>query len=139
MTHLKNRKKVIDLFNTIKIDYPELKQTKLHFVSPRHTKNIAGTSALISGCYNSSKNIIYIVSFEGWFWDCITLVHEIAHAIVYQRYNICGHGSEWQKIANDLYVPIFDIEHHSESIITNQMKKRFDCSKFIKKYNLYKK
>ncbi len=141
---------VINLFKKLQSQYPELKHTKLRFTSTRQKI----TNKKVCGCYCPNINCIYIItdSPNWWFNDSITLVHEVAHAIVCNR-NIDNpkedHGPEWQRIASELCLPRDDIFWSSERRITrnqksNVLNKNFyscnndtcDSRKFLEKYKL---
>lgn len=151
---------VINLFKKLQLKYPELKHTKLRFVSKRHAGISLGMPKTAVGCYDQNSNCIYIIADteKYWLYDSITLVHEVAHAIIYKRNIQCihSHGPEWQAIASELCLHRYQIFWSSEIRMTrtqtakilnrkfysfdkkdmSQDSSYIDVCNFVKKYKL---
>lgn len=107
---MKNYKriKIIDMFYELKKIYPELKNTKLHFLSKRNETRL--------GYYTTATDTINIISTKTKIIeDALTLVHEIAHVLVWKRYQqnlytttITTHGKEFIFCLNELSSPVFE-------------------------------
>lgn len=146
------RKIVIDLFEKLQLKFPELEYTKLSFISGKDGEIITKSKTSL-GFFSHKQNCIYIINNTDKYWlqDCLTLVHEVAHALVFTRDidEIDDHGFEWQKIACKLALPrccMFYDDHENKvqylinriPFYKNSKNEQDEVLRFVKKYRLLK-
>lgn len=95
------------------LDY--LKQYKVHLTITRERQSVLGDYR------NSPDNRNHRISVNGnlnKFSFLITLLHELAHLLAYEKYNnrIAPHGAEWQKIFGHILTEFLELKLFPEPV-----------------------